>query len=502
MNKSKNFNSVLKSTLLFSLLFSIVFLSGCAFTIEELMARADQHYELKTTNDFYTALACANSVIKQSPNNAEAWEMVAMCKILYTNKEFGAVPALKKFAELKGNSSLVNACEGCIIFNEGHMLESAEKFKSAGNLGASWTKDYTANFWVSAYFYRTYGNVLENIGKIDEALEQYKKHRIALSRHEYSGNIKTETDKIVPVIKRLEALIKAQKSEQNGDLRTALNHYKEYISIGTGDSKRIYFAPEEIKNDMRIRKKIIKIYHKLDPPPAVSKEAKRHAIRAEALLEMAKSEKEYEKAFYEYNKALALAPWWADAYFNFAIAQEAAKDYEDSIRSFKLFLLASPNDPAASGVRKKIFKLEIKAEKAIAATGKIVNRNDRFIKYSTGVVLDIQTKLMWAAKDNGSNTNWPGAKSYCESYGGGGYSNWRMPTHAELAGLYKAGVRWKEHDYIQINSVGIWALETKSSVFDMLAAQFGFLNGLLEWGTRDAYVYSCRALPVRNVNEE
>jgi hypothetical protein len=60
----------------------------------------------------------------------------------------------------------------------------------------------------------------------------------------------------------------------------------------------------------------------------------------------------------------------------------------------------------------------------------------RFKIYKNGTVLDTRTNLMWAAKDNGSDINWQDAKSYCENYRGGGYSDWRMPTQDELAGLY------------------------------------------------------------------
>ena len=65
-------------------------------------------------------------------------------------------------------------------------------------------------------------------------------------------------------------------------------------------------------------------------------------------------------------------------------------------------------------------------------------RDDRFIAYDNGTVLDTWTNLMWAAHDNGSNINWANAKSYCENYRGGGYTDWRMPTQNELAGLYDA----------------------------------------------------------------
>ncbi len=63
-------------------------------------------------------------------------------------------------------------------------------------------------------------------------------------------------------------------------------------------------------------------------------------------------------------------------------------------------------------------------------------RDSRFIAYNNGTVIDTLTKLMWAAKDNGENINWADAKSYCENYRGGGYTDWRMPTQDELAGLY------------------------------------------------------------------
>jgi hypothetical protein len=64
------------------------------------------------------------------------------------------------------------------------------------------------------------------------------------------------------------------------------------------------------------------------------------------------------------------------------------------------------------------------------------SRDGRFIAHNNGTVLDSQTNLMWAAKDNGSDINGRDAKSFCENYSGGGYADWRMPTTDKLAGLY------------------------------------------------------------------
>jgi len=50
--------------------------------------------------------------------------------------------------------------------------------------------------------------------------------------------------------------------------------------------------------------------------------------------------------------------------------------------------------------------------------------------------MDMKTCLMWASEDNGYDIKWKDAKRYCENYRGGGYTDWRMPTIDELAGLY------------------------------------------------------------------
>jgi hypothetical protein len=131
------------------------------------------------------------------------------------------------------------------------------------------------------------------------------------------------------------------------------------------------------------------------------------------------------------------------------------------------------------------------------------SRDGRFIAYNNGTVSDTRTGLMWAAKDNGSNINWANAKSYCENYRGGGYSDWRMPTQDELAGLYDAGKSQKVEcgsapnqvatDLINLTCWWVWASETHGSE----AAIFGFRGGGRIW-YHQSYDYVYRALPVRS----
>ena len=62
--------------------------------------------------------------------------------------------------------------------------------------------------------------------------------------------------------------------------------------------------------------------------------------------------------------------------------------------------------------------------------------DNRFVVHGNGTGLDTKTGLMWAVHDNGREISWHDAKKYCESFRGGGYTNWRMPTQEEAATLY------------------------------------------------------------------
>ena len=136
-----------------------------------------------------------------------------------------------------------------------------------------------------------------------------------------------------------------------------------------------------------------------------------------------------------------------------------------------------------------------------ASTATEIKRDGRFIAYGDGTVLDTQTSLMWAARDNGYNINWLTAKSYCENCRVGGYTDWRMPTQDELAGLYDIAKAYLSDcgrdahltGLIRLTCTAPWASETRGSN----AAIFGFDPGNPYWSpqSRDK---GTRALPVRS----
>jgi hypothetical protein len=136
------------------------------------------------------------------------------------------------------------------------------------------------------------------------------------------------------------------------------------------------------------------------------------------------------------------------------------------------------------------------------STANEIKRDGRFVAYDDGTVLDTKTNLMWAARDNGSSINWQSAKSYCENYHAGGYTDWRMPTQDELAGLYdttktyKADCNWDLHltELIHLTCTYPLASETRGSE----AAGLHFDNGLRSWYPQSSGDWYYRALPVRS----
>ncbi|MGD0279564.1 MAG: OmpA family protein [Smithella sp.] len=122
----------------------------------------------------------------------------------------------------------------------------------------------------------------------------------------------------------------------------------------------------------------------------------------------------------------------------------------------------------------------------------------RFIAYDDGTVLDTQTNLLWAAKDNGKNINWTDAKFYCENFNGGGYKDWRMPTKDELKGLYNKLIFGNNGHHLTklitlTESFG-WASDVKGSK----AAYVSFDYNDASWGWDSiSHKSRSRALPVR-----
>ena len=129
---------------------------------------------------------------------------------------------------------------------------------------------------------------------------------------------------------------------------------------------------------------------------------------------------------------------------------------------------------------------------------KEISDDGRFIAYADRTVLDTKTGLMWAA-DESETLSWNEARTYCNNFRGGGYSDWRMPSITELAGLYDETMQPEcgcvTHLIEMYNGPNCWewSSETKDSDAAILAFN---LNGK-QWMSQENNS-SVHVRPVRN----
>jgi tetratricopeptide (TPR) repeat protein len=147
--------------------------------------------------------------------------------------------------------------------------------------------------------------------------------------------------------------VEGRAAEQAGRLREALAHYMAALQP----------APEGGADDLRLRETIIKLVQKLSPPPAIPEEARRFSVRGQIAIKEAKSPADFDEAANEFGKALRVAPWWADGYFNQGVALEKAGKYNEAIRSLKFYLFSAPGAPDAEKIKEQIYALEYRQEK-------------------------------------------------------------------------------------------------------------------------------------------
>lgn len=124
-------------------------------------------------------------------------------------------------------------------------------------------------------------------------------------------------------------------------------------------------------------------------------------------------------------------------------------------------------------------------------------QEERFFVPVKGVVLDKESGLMWAAADNGADINWSDSLTYSQVYDAGGYTDWRLPTLDELAGLYEKEEK-ETGEYgitpkIKLTSCCVWSSDESLRSF----AIFSYRTGNKPWGFQED-TKDLRVLPVRD----
>lgn len=132
---------------------------------------------------------------------------------------------------------------------------------------------------------------------------------------------------------------------------------------------------QQSPDDQELREKIIKLVATMKPKPTIPEEVTELIGQATVALKQAKTPAEYGDAVDAYRKALRLAPWDGNLYFNLGVLQEKVKKSLDAIQSYKLYLLAVPNAQDRDAVLERIGYLEVKD------LANLVNKHPEDTKY-------------------------------------------------------------------------------------------------------------------------
>jgi len=110
--------------------------------------------------------------------------------------------------------------------------------------------------------------------------------------------------------------------------------------------------------EQQLQGKIAKLVSDLKTLPPISEEVRRYGVQATSQVE----KKRYDEAIKLYDKALDIAPWWAEGHFNRALVLATQSRYPEAVASMKAFLVLSPQSPDARAAQDKIYEWELQAK--------------------------------------------------------------------------------------------------------------------------------------------
>jgi tetratricopeptide (TPR) repeat protein len=167
----------------------------------------------------------------------------------------------------------------------------------------------------------------------------------------------------------------------------------------TGSGEQLQQLTAQLQNspgDQELREKIINMAKTVAPAPALPEEAERRMARGVAAFKEAKSVSDYKDAVVEFEKATLVAPWYADAYYNLALADEAIGDHKAAIATLHLYQLFKLSEAETRTAQEKIYAIEAnlaKAERRLAEEGSAL------IEKLTGAIFSGDDSTIYFVKD-------------------------------------------------------------------------------------------------------
>lgn len=153
-------------------------------------------------------------------------------------------------------------------------------------------------------------------------------------------------------------------------------------------------------------------------------------------------------------------------------ARQFDTDHAAAREVFMDFLTAYPNAPNRAAIEAEVARIDEtaaahSAAEKMAAIRDLLKKSGRFTEHREGVVIDTKTRLMWCILDAramlpATCVDYEAAKTFVGNLSTGGYRDWRLPTAAELAGIYKTSPAFP----LNADNVWYWTSEYFTSYSD------------------------------------
>jgi tetratricopeptide (TPR) repeat protein len=107
---------------------------------------------------------------------------------------------------------------------------------------------------------------------------------------------------------------------------------------------RLLAKVRENPEDVKAKEALIVFADKMDPRPSIPVEAKKFYVKAMALHLEAVNDTDFDKAVMAYERALEIAPWWGQCYYNMGMALDSGKRFREAEEALRLYALVKPRD--------------------------------------------------------------------------------------------------------------------------------------------------------------
>ena len=136
----------------------------------------------------------------------------------------------------------------------------------------------------------------------------------------------------------------------------------------------------------------------------------------------------------------------------------------------------------------------------LIAVKSILDEIQLFKELTTGVYLDKRTNLLWTSRDNGRDIDWRRAAEYCSQLELAGFTDWRLPTLAELEDFMDpmSQSAYSLPKQVSLSSCCVWSSTSKDEV---AAWNFNYRYSKKFTGSK-THTYDLRALCVRQWSEK